>query len=120
MFSGFMTHTWIVATVVAAVAGPVGFFVVMRGDAFPAHAIPNGAFAGAAAATHVGVTPLLVLAPFAGGAGLGMGWRGGRGRHDVVTALALVMMLALGATFSVTPPSTRPRSSPCSSASCSG
>jgi len=32
-------------------------------------------------------------------AALGIGWLGRRGRHDVVTALALVMMLALGAAF---------------------
>jgi zinc/manganese transport system permease protein len=43
MFSGFMANAWEVATVVAVVAGVVGFFVVMRGAAFPAHAIPNGA-----------------------------------------------------------------------------
>ena len=73
--------------------------MVMRGDAFPAHAIPNGAFAGAAAATLVGVNALLGLGTFAVVAALGIGWTGRRGRHDVVTALALVMMLALGATF---------------------
>ena len=53
MFSGFMTNAWIVATIVAVIAGVVGFFVVLRGDAFPAHAIPNGAFAGAAGAALV-------------------------------------------------------------------
>jgi hypothetical protein len=43
-----MVNAWEVATIVAVVAGVVGFFVVLRGSAFPAHAIPNGAFAGAA------------------------------------------------------------------------
>ena len=51
MFSGFMENAWIIGSIVAVVAGVVGFFVVLRGAAFPAHAIPNGAFAGAAAAT---------------------------------------------------------------------
>ena len=51
MFSGFMVNAWEVATIVAVVAGVVGFFVVLRGAAFPAHAIPNGAFAGAAGAS---------------------------------------------------------------------
>ena len=83
----------------AVVAGVVGFFVVLRGSAFPAHAIPNGAFAGAAGANLLGVEPLL---------GLGVSARPRRardrlarpaGRHDVATALALVMMLALGAVF---------------------
>jgi zinc/manganese transport system permease protein len=99
MFSGFMTNAWIVATIVAAIAGVVGFFVVLRGDAFPAHAIPNGAFAGAAGAALIGASTLLGLGTFAVAAALGIGWLGRRGRHDVVTALALVMMLALGAAF---------------------
>lgn len=99
MFSGFMTNAWIVATIVAVIAGIVGFFVVLRGDAFPAHAIPNGAFAGAAGAALIGANALLGLGTFAVGAALGIGWLGRRGRHDVVTALALVMMLALGAAF---------------------
>ncbi|MGH9030473.1 MAG: metal ABC transporter permease [Acidimicrobiales bacterium] len=99
MFSGFMTNAWVVATIVAMIAGVVGFFVVLRGDAFPAHAIPNGAFAGAAGAALVGANTLLGLGSFAVLAALGIGWMGRRGRHDVITALALVMMLAVGAAF---------------------
>ena len=81
------------------VAGVVGFFVVLRGSAFAAHAIPNGAFAGAAGANLIGLDPLLGLAMFSLLAALGIGSLGRRGRHDVATALALVMMLALGALF---------------------
>jgi zinc/manganese transport system permease protein len=99
MFSGFMANAWEVATLVAVVAGVVGFFVVLRGAAFPAHAIPQGAFAGAAGASLIGVSTLLGLGVFAFLAALGIGWLGRRGRADVVTALALVMMLALGAAF---------------------
>ncbi len=58
MFSGFMANAWEVGTIVAIVAGVVGFFVVLRGSAFPAHAIPNGAFAGAAGANLIGINPL--------------------------------------------------------------
>jgi zinc/manganese transport system permease protein len=99
MFSGFMTNTWEIATVVAIVAGVVGFFVVLRGVAFPAHAIPNGAFAGAAGANLIGINPLIGLGVFSVCAALGIGSLGRRGRADAVTALALVMMLALGAAF---------------------
>ena len=99
MFSGFMINTWTVATVVAIVAGVVGFFVVLRGSAFPAHAIPNGAFAGAAAANFVGINALVGLGVCAVLAALGIGTLGRRGRQDVVTALALVLMLAIGAVF---------------------
>ena len=96
MFSGFMINAWIVATIVAVVAGVVGFFVVLRGSAFAAHAIPNGAFAGAAGANLLGVNALLGLGVAAVLAALGIGALGRRGRHDVVTALALVMMLRPG------------------------
>ncbi len=99
MFSGFMVNAWQTATVVAVVAGVVGFFVVLRGEAFPAHAIPNGAFAGAAGASLVGLNPLLGLGLFSLLAALGIGSLGRRGKADVATALALVMMLGLGAAF---------------------
>jgi len=99
MLSGFMVNAWAVGTMVAVVAGVVGFFVVLRGSAFPAHAIPNGAFAGAAGASLIGINPLIGLGVFSLGAALGIGWLGRRGRADAVTALVLVLMLALGAAF---------------------
>ena len=99
MFTGFMMNAWVIATIVAIVGGVVGFFVVLRGSAFPAHAIPKGAFAGAAGANLIGLNTLFGLAVFSLLAALGIGSLGRRGRHDVVTALALVMMLALGALF---------------------
>jgi zinc/manganese transport system permease protein len=99
MFAGFMVDAWITATIVAVVGGAVGFFVVLRGSAFPAHAIPNGAFAGAAGASLIGVNTLLGLGGFSVLSALGIAALGRRGRHDVATALGLVVMLALGALF---------------------
>jgi zinc/manganese transport system permease protein len=99
MFSGFMVNAWEVASIVAVVAGVVGFFTVLRGSAFAAHAIPNGSFAGAAGASLIGVSTLLGLGVFSLAGALGIGLLGRRGRHDVATALALVMMLGLGALF---------------------
>jgi len=99
VFSGFMVTAWEVASIVAVVAGLVGFFVVLRGSAFVAHAVPNGSFAGAAGAFLLGVNTLLGLGAFSLLGALGIGVLGRRGRHDVVTALALVMMLGLGALF---------------------
>ena len=99
MFAGFMMNAWTTATIVAVVAGVVGYFVVLRGSAFPAHAIPKGAFAGAAGASLLGISTLLGLAVFSVLGALGIGFMSRRGRRDVVTALALVMMLALGAAF---------------------
>ena len=97
--TSFMMNAWITATIVAVVAGVVGSFVVLRGSAFPAHAIPKGAFAGAAGAALIGVSTLLGLAVFALLGAIGIGSLGRRGRNDVATALTLVMMLALGAAF---------------------
>jgi zinc/manganese transport system permease protein len=99
MFSGFMVNTWLVASIVAVVAGLVGFFVVLRGAAFVAHAVPNGSFAGAAGAGLIGVNVLLGLGTFSLLGALGIGWLGRRDRQDVVTALTLVLMLGLGALF---------------------
>jgi zinc/manganese transport system permease protein len=97
--AGFMMNAWITATIVAVVAGVTGHFVVLRGSAFPAHAIPKGAFAGAAAASLVGVSTLAGLGTFSFLGALAIGSLGRRGRRDVATALTLVMMLALGAAF---------------------
>jgi zinc/manganese transport system permease protein len=99
VFSGFMINAWTVASIVAVVAGLVGFFVVLRGSAFVAHAVPNGAFAGAAGASLVGISTIVGLGVFSLLGALGIGVLGRRGRHDAVTALALVTMLGLGALF---------------------
>jgi zinc/manganese transport system permease protein len=99
VFSSFMVNAWEVSGIVALVAGVVGFFTVLRGSAFAAHAIPNGAFAGAAGAILVGASTLLGLGVFALAGAIAIGLLGRRGRHDVATALALVSMLALGALF---------------------
>jgi zinc/manganese transport system permease protein len=99
MFSGFMVNAWTVASIVAVVAGFVGFFVVLRGSAFVAHAIPNGSFAGAAGAVLIGISTIVGLAVFSVLGAIAIAVLGRRGRHDAVTALALVMMLGLGALF---------------------
>jgi zinc/manganese transport system permease protein len=99
MFSSFMINTWVVASIVAAVAGFVGFFVVVRGASFAAHALPLGTFPGAAAASLSGVDPLVGLIVFAGLGVIGINWLGRRGRHEVATALCLVTLLGLGALF---------------------
>lgn len=99
MFSGFMTNAWLVGTIVAVVAGAVGFFIVLRGAAFVADAVPQGAFAGAAGAALLGISTLVGLAVAALVGALGIGWLSRHGRRDVATALALVVLLGLGALF---------------------
>src|SRR5580700_337631 len=99
MFTGVMANTWLAATAVAVIAGVTGFFAVLRGSTFAAHAIPNGAFAGAAGATLLGLNPFAGLAAFSVAGALGIAGLGRRARHDVATALTFVMMLGIGALF---------------------
>src|SRR5262249_23494065 len=81
------------------VAGVVGFFVVMRGAAFVADAVPQGAFAGAAGASLIGVSTIVGLGVSALAGALVIGWLGRRGRPAAATALTLGLMLRLGALF---------------------
>jgi zinc/manganese transport system permease protein len=99
MFTGVMANTWIAATVVAVIAGVTGFFAVLRGSTFAAHAIPNGAFAGAAGASLLGLNPFAGLAVFSVAGALGIAGLSRRSRPDVATALTFVMMLGIGALF---------------------
>jgi len=99
MFDDFMVNTWIAATLVAGVAGVVGFFVVIRGTSFAAHALPLSAFPGAAAANLLGINPLIGLLAFSGLGVAGISQLARRGPRDVATALSLVMLLGLGALF---------------------
>ncbi len=99
MFANFMINAWEAATIVAIVAGVVGFFTVLRGEAFAAHSLPNGAFAGAAGAFLIGANTIVGLGVFSlAGAGMIAGL-GRRARSDVATALTIVLMLALGDLF---------------------
>src|SRR6202044_3376179 len=72
MFTGLMLNTWIAATAVAVIAGVMGFFAVLRGSTFAAHAIPNGAFAGAAGADLLGLNPIVGLAVFSVAGAIGI------------------------------------------------
>ncbi|HJY73525.1 MAG TPA: metal ABC transporter permease [Streptosporangiaceae bacterium] len=99
MFGPLMINTWIAATAVAVIAGVTGFFAVLRGSTFAAHAIPNGAFAGAAGASLLGLNPFAGLAVFSLAGALGIAGLSRRSRPDVATALTFVMMLGIGALF---------------------
>jgi zinc/manganese transport system permease protein len=99
MFTGVMANTWIAATAVAVIAGVTGFFAVLRGSTFAAHAIPNGAFAGAAGASLLGLNAFVGLAVFSVAGALGIAGLSRRARSDVATALTFVMMLGIGALF---------------------
>ncbi|MDX5930209.1 metal ABC transporter permease [Acidiphilium acidophilum] len=99
MFSSFMVNTWIVASIVAATAGLVGFFVVVRGSSFAAHALPLSTFPGAAAAAWLGINEIAGLVIFALLGVIGIDALSRRGRPEVATALTLVLLLGLGTLF---------------------
>lgn len=95
----FMQHAWLSGTIIAILSGAVGFFAMLRGTAFAAHALPKIGFAGAAGAVWLNVNPLLGLTTFATlGAAL-IGALGKTMRHDVVVGLLLAFALGTGALF---------------------
>ncbi|KTR05252.1 cation ABC transporter permease [Aureimonas ureilytica] len=99
MFDAYMINTWLGGTLVAVVAGVVGFFVVIRGSSFAAHALPLSAFPGAAAASLLGIDQLIGLLVFSALGILGISQLTRLGRSDIATALTLAMLLGLGALF---------------------
>ncbi len=96
----FMQNAYLVGTVVAVLGAVVGFFVVLRGLSFAAHALSHPGFAGAMGAVLLGAPPLLGLLAFTiAGAAL-MGWLGERVRgRDVAVGIVLSFSLGVGALF---------------------
>lgn len=97
MFDPYLANTWAGGAVVALVAGIVGVFVVLRGDSFLAHAIPQGSFAGAAVAAALGASTTAGMGIAAVLTSLLVSWLGKHDRRDVVIALLLSFLLAGGA-----------------------
>src|SRR5580693_9725960 len=91
----FMRNAFAAATVVAIVAGCVGYFLVLRGQTFAGHALAHVGFTGATGAVLVGASPLAGLVVATVAAGVGMGFAGERlAQRDV--AIGMVLSLALG------------------------
>jgi zinc/manganese transport system permease protein len=96
----FFQHAFEAGTIVAVVAGVIGYFVVLRRSAFAGHALSHIGFAGAAGAVVLGVNPLWGLLVFCVGAGGVMGALGQRLRaRDTVIGIVLAFSLGLGALF---------------------
>src|SRR6195256_2346503 len=95
-----MVHAFEAGTIVAIVAGAIGYFVVLRGSAFAAHALSHIGFAGATGAVVVGVTPVAGLLAFTVAAAGVMGALGNRLRgRDVTIGIVLAWTLGLGVLF---------------------
>jgi len=96
----FMQHAFEAGTVVAIIAGIVGYFVVLRHSSFAAHALSHIGFAGAAGAVLLGVNPVFGLLTFTSGGGIGMAILGPRAvNRDVQIGTVLAFMLGLGVLF---------------------
>jgi zinc/manganese transport system permease protein len=96
----FMQHAFEAGTVVAIIAGIVGYFVVLRRSSFAAHSLAHIGFAGAAGAVLFGINPVFGLLLFTSGGGLSMAVLGPRAAHrDVQIGIVLAFLLGLGVLF---------------------
>lgn len=91
---------YLAGTIVAIVAAVVGYFVVLRAQAFASHALSHIGFAGATGAAVLGFSSLLGMLAFTLLAALGMGALGQRVRgRDVEIGMLLSFALGLGVLF---------------------
>jgi zinc/manganese transport system permease protein len=96
----FMVHAFEAGTIVAVVAGAIGYFVVLRGSSFAAHALSHIGFAGATGAVVLAVNPIFGLLAFTLGSGVAIGALGNRVRgRDVTIGIVLAWTLGLGVLF---------------------
>jgi zinc/manganese transport system permease protein len=96
----FMQHAYEAGTIVALSAGVIGYFVVLRGLSFAAHALSHIGFAGATGAVLLGGAPIVGLLAFTMSAGAVMGALGQRLRgRDVTIGLVMAWSLGLGLLF---------------------
>jgi len=97
---GFMVNAFAATLIVALVAGPIGYFMVLRGQTFAGHAMAHVGFAGATGAVLVALSPLTGLTLFTVLAGLAIGLLGERAAtRDVAIGIVLSLSLGLGLLF---------------------
>lgn len=96
----FMQHAFVAGTVVAIIAGTVGYFVVLRQSAFAAHALSEIGFAGASGGLAFGFSALagLLGMSLVGAVLIGALGKRLRGR-DTVIGTVLAFALGLGSYF---------------------
>src|ERR1700736_1853054 len=96
----FMVPAFEAGTIVAIVPGTIGYFVVLRGSSFAAHALSHIGFAGATGAVVLAVNPIFGLLAFTMGSGIAIGALGNRLRgRDVTIGIVLAWTLGLGVLF---------------------
>ena len=96
----FMQHAFEAGTIVAIIAGIVGYFVVLRRSSFAAHALAHIGFAGAAGAVLFGIRPVFGLLLSTSASGFVMAILGSRAAHrDTQIGIVLAFMLGMGVLF---------------------
>jgi zinc/manganese transport system permease protein len=97
----FMQNAYLAGTLVALVAGVVGYFMVLRSQSFAGHTLAKVGFPGALGAALLGWSPVLGLIAFGLGAALLIGALSARQTkgQDVAVGLALAFSLGLGLLF---------------------
>src|SRR5579871_51642 len=96
----FVQYAFLAGTIIAIVSAVVGYFVVLRAQAFAAHSLAHIGFAGATGAALIGLSSLTGTLIFTILAALGMGALGKKiqGR-DVEIGMILSFALGLGVLF---------------------
>jgi len=96
----FMRQAFEAGTIIAVVAGIIGYLVILRRSAFATHALGHVGFSGAAGAVLFGVNPVYGLLLFTMGGGTGMALLGRRAAtRDIEIGTVLAFMLGLGLVF---------------------
>ena len=96
----FMQHAFEAGTIVALVAGVIGYFVVLRHSAFAAHALSHIGFAGATGAVVIGVSSVVGLLVMTVASSVAIGALARRLRGlDVTIGIVLAWALGLGVLF---------------------
>ncbi len=96
----FMRQAFEAGTIIAIVAGVVGYLVVLRRLSFAAHALSHVGFSGAAGAALFGINPLLGLLTFTMSGGIFMAFLGKKAAtRDVQIGIILAFMLGIGILF---------------------
>lgn len=97
---GYMPQLRGTSTIVAILAGSVGYFLVLRGQTFPGHALAHVGFTEATGAVLIGAPPLAGLVVMSVTAGAAMGAMGEKlAQRDIAIGVVLSLTLGIGLLF---------------------
>jgi zinc/manganese transport system permease protein len=100
IWPSFLVNALLAGTAIAAAAGLVGYFMVLRAQVFTGDALSHVAFTGALAALALGIDERFGLFAATIGVGVSLGALGRRGRaDDVVIGNVFAWVLGLGVFF---------------------